>query len=85
MNAEAKEVRKSLECYLNQFGHPERTLIDEIETCHRTLQQSFTRLCVVWFLRMAEDSFSYDERNEASVKLAKKLHSILEDSYLPMI
>jgi len=85
MNAETKAVSEALERYLNQFGHPEKALVEEIETCHRTLQQNFTRLCVAWFLRMAEDSFSYDERNEASVKLAKKLHSILEDSYLPMI
>lgn len=39
---------------------------------HRTLQQSFTRLCIEWFEELAmrtEDE--YDLRNQASVELAK--------------
>ncbi len=85
MNAEAKEVSKALERYLNRFGHPEKDLVKEIEMWHPTIQQNFTKLCVAWFLRMAEDSFRYDKRNEASVKLARKLYNILKESYLPMI
>jgi hypothetical protein len=85
MNIEAKEVSKVLENYLNRYGHPEKALIDELETWHRTIQQVFSKLCVAWFRRMSEPDFTYDKRNEASVKLARKLKKLLEDSYLPMI
>lgn len=54
---------------------------------HRTLQQNFTRLCIAWFLRLAqmEEEGSYDLRNEASCKLAKTLKPILEETGLPMV
>jgi len=53
---------------------------------HRTLQQSFTRLCAKWFLYLAEkEDGQYDLRNEASVNLAKKIKHILEYTSLPFI
>ena len=41
---------------------------------HRTLQQSFTGLCLKWLTHLASlKEFEYDGRNEASVKLAKEI------------
>lgn len=54
---------------------------------HRTLQQSFTRLCVAWLTHLGRDVQLYDDRNEASVKLGKVfLEKIPEDvRWLPTI
>jgi len=53
---------------------------------HRTLQQSFTRLCMEWVRYLAKQE-NYDARNEASVKLAKGLVDYMWncDSSLPLI
>lgn len=54
---------------------------------HRTLQQAFTRLCICWLLTLAnaESVGRYDERNEASVKLAARIRGELENAALPLI
>lgn len=38
---------------------------------HRTLQQSFTKLCLLWLEQCASDEYRHDLRNEASHKIAK--------------
>ena len=44
---------------------------------HRTLQQSFTRLCLNWLYRLAHFE-DYDDRNKASVILARKIDELLD-------
>jgi hypothetical protein len=60
---------------LNSFCHDEtiKEFVDAMVRDHRTLQQTFTKLCVEWFKALAEDHDNnrYDARNEASCKLAK--------------
>ena len=46
---------------------------------HPTLQQSFMRMVVQFIEKMADKPY-YDGRNEASVKLAKKLKPIIEEN-----
>jgi len=40
---------------------------------HRTLQQSFTRLCLEWIEYVASENYHTDLRNEQSHKISKKL------------
>ena len=40
---------------------------------HRTLQQSFTRLCLKWLEHVASEEYRTDGRNEDSKKVAKRL------------
>ena len=40
---------------------------------HRTLQQSFTKLCLQWLEHVASDKYRYDGRNEDSHELCKDL------------
>jgi len=40
---------------------------------HRTLQQSFTRLCLKWMEYVASDEYRFDGRNEDSHELCKDL------------
>jgi hypothetical protein len=40
---------------------------------HRTLQQSFTRLCLEWIEHCASEGYQTDPRNESSKWIAQKL------------
>jgi hypothetical protein len=55
---------------------------------HRTHQQSVTGLMLEWFKYLAslDENHRYDLRNEASVKLAKKIiDAISVDGYVPSL
>ena len=55
---------------------------------HRTLQQSMTQVCVLWLQHLADlDEHEYDDRNVASVKLAKELLSGVDsiELQLPLV
>ena len=55
---------------------------------HRTLQQSFTRLCIWWLSTCASDEYQYDGRNEASHDIAKAIIESQDADFignLPMI
>jgi len=80
------EAAKQMSNFVNCFGHGIEAFIEEMNCQHRTLQQSFTGLCVAWLENLAEHEH-YDLRNEQSVKLAKlfveKIDSV--DRHLPLI
>ena len=85
MNRDPKQVSEILEDYFNQCGSVEDALVHEIEQWHPTLQQNFTRFCIQWLKRLAEDGFSFDDRNKASVEFARSIRHQLEKAYLPYI
>lgn len=58
---------------LNTFGFDNEGFCKEMTKEHRTLQQSFTRLCIHWLCTCASDDYRYDGRNEASHEVAKAL------------
>lgn len=58
---------------LNNFSFDEGEFCKLMCNEHRTLQQSFTRLCVAWLSTCASDEYRYDGRNEASHIVAKAL------------
>ena len=77
-----KEVAQAVSGLVNSYGNSERKeFIEAMARDHRSLQQSFTRLCVDWFKKLTTQS--HDLRNEESVKLAKELLPILEQHPLP--
>ena len=83
----ARELADSIADYLNSFGNKQiDELVKELSKQHRTLQQRFTQLCINWFQELANRRF-YDDRNKASVELAKKIITKLDDRdfYLPLI
>lgn len=87
-----KEMADEMSNFLNTLSSDERTkeFVAEMKKDHRTLQQSFTRLCMAWIADLAERQH-YDDRNEASVKLAKEIkRAILNEEgqfppFLPFI
>lgn len=58
---------------LNSFSFNPGKFCEEMTKEHRTLQQSFTRLCIHWLCTCASDEYRYDGRNEASHEIAKAL------------
>lgn len=57
-----------------------KPFIDVLSEQHRTEQQRFTKFMWAWFVNLASlGEGEYDGRNEASVKLAKKIMQLLEN------
>jgi len=85
-----QEMARKVADVLNSFSdEPTRGFVEQMGREHRTLQQTFTGLCIAW-LKDCKAKFEegrYDGRNEASCDLAAKLLGNLEDRdlYLPCI
>lgn len=72
---------------LNTFCFSEKKFCEAMDREHRTLQQSFTRLCLAWIAHCAEDAYRTDGRNEYSKTICKKIVDKVgkDDFYVPMI
>lgn len=74
---------------INRLGHWEEAAAKELANDHPTLQQTFMRLTLAFIkIQSAKDLRFTDLRNEATVKLCKKIAANLqyEDWYsLPMV
>jgi hypothetical protein len=76
---EAEQIAKIMSDFVNNFGVDEKTFCETMAKDHRTLQQSFTRLCVKWFETLAKQQY-FDARNEDSVMLAREFTEKCKDS-----
>lgn len=70
---------------INSLTFNNATFCEEMTREHRTLQQSFTRLCLDWLRTCASDDYQYDARNEASHITARDLLAGKENQFLPFI
>ena len=59
--------------FVNNYGHDPKEFAKMMEREHRTLQQSFTKLCLKWIEHIAQEEYRTDGRNEDSKKTAQKL------------
>lgn len=71
---------------LNVIGKNNKEFIETASCQHRTLQQSFTKLCMEWLEHCASDEYKFDLRNEASHEIAKQMiegfYKVKQDDYL---
>lgn len=81
---EEKKLAHDVASAINNFSFSNTAFAEEMGREHRTLQQSFTRLCMEWICYLAQVEH-YDARNEDSVKLAKEIVSKVDNIYLPMV
>ena len=72
-NEKMQENVNNVSRMLNNFGFNNDAFCELMTREHRTLQQSFTRLCIAWLATCASDDYRYDGRNEASHEVAKML------------
>lgn len=78
---------------VNNFSFSEKEFCNQFKNEHRTLQQTFTRLCVEWLKTCASDDYRFDGRNEDSHRVALDLMngyqeltgSSCDDIYIPMV
>lgn len=68
-----EELVEEITRYLNSTLPKERSFIAAMNSQHRTLQQSFTKLCLKWLEYVASEDYRYDDRNKASHEIAKEL------------
>ena len=81
-----KEFANTISSELNKFGVDYKGIADELRREHPTLQQNFTRLCVAWLERCAEDGEdTFDLRNQATHEIAKKAMAAIKNEPLPFI
>ena len=66
---------------VNSFSFNYKEFCKAMSLEHRTLQQSFTRLCIEWLRFCADlEDWQIDPRNEASVRVSKIVKKALEDA-----
>lgn len=85
---DGKDMAEAMSAFVNSFSIDEKGFIKEMANKHRTLQQSFTRLCWEWLKTLSAmyEKGNYDLRNEASCKLANKIvKQFKEEGYFPMV
>lgn len=59
---------------LNTFGNSNMdTFVHQMSFQHKTLQQSFTKLCMKWIEHCASDEYKFDGRNQHSHELCKEI------------
>lgn len=73
LDKSAESAVLHLENFLNNFSCPMSEFIELMTRRHRTLQQSFTKLCFKWIEKAASDDYNTDGRNEASHKTSKRV------------
>ena len=81
--AKAVGMANELLTFVNSYGFDRETFAKTICKGHRTLQQSVMRLFIEMIREMSKNS--YDDRNEASVELAKRIMEIADGFPLPFI
>ena len=69
----AKQTVENVTDYLNSFSSKEKEFIEEMSKEHRTLQQSFTKLCLAWVEHCASPEYRFDGRNEQSHNISKDI------------
>ena len=75
-----KELAEQVAYSINFFGFDNKAFCKQMHTEHRTLQQNFMRLIRTYIEETARmEKWEFDDRNEASVMMCRKLVEIMEN------
>jgi len=90
-----KEVANYISRFVNTLSLESNSekFIAEMNREHKTLQQSFTKFCLLWIENCASDEYRTDGRNEAAQNISKEVietfkannHDFVPSSFLPLI
>jgi hypothetical protein len=72
-NNKAQQVAREMSGFVNSYSSDHKEFINEMSKDHRTLQQSFTKLCLKWIEFVGSDVYRFDGRNEDSHEICKKI------------
>ena len=74
MRKTPKEMAGEMTDFVNTFSkEPTKEFVQAMANEHRTLQQSFTRLCLEWIEHCASQDYRTDGRNESSHATCKAI------------
>ena len=76
---DSKKVVSDLTDYVNTFGDVHTEFIKNMETEHRTLQQSFTKLCLKWMEHVGSSEYRFDDRNKQSHETCRLMLELFKD------
>lgn len=79
-----KFYQTQLSRFVNNFDFDEKAAAKAMANDHRTVQQGYMRLVCSFIEEMANQP-SCDDRNRASVEVAKRLYEITKNTYLPLV
>lgn len=68
-----EEVVQAITDYVNSYSSKEKEFCEAMSREHRTLQQSFTKLCFQWLEHVSSPDYRTDGRNEQSKRVSKQL------------
>jgi len=77
--SDAKKIVSNLTDYVNTFGDVHTEFIKNMETEHRTLQQSFTKLCLKWMEHVGSSEYRFDDRNKQSHETCRLMLELFKD------
>lgn len=72
-NNKAQNIAKEMSNFVNSYSSDHIEFINEMGKDHRTLQQSFTKLCLKWIEYVASDEYRTDGRNQDSHDVCQKM------------
>lgn len=81
MKKATKDLVQEITDYLNTFDDKGNDFCQAMSCEHRTLQQSFTKLCLQWLEHCASDEYRFDLRNEDSHKISKELIELFRELF----
>jgi hypothetical protein len=76
----SKKIVSDITDYVNSFGDVHTEFIQNMRSEHRTLQQSFTRLCLKWIEFVGSDEYSFDMRNQQSHEICFLLLKLFKEN-----
>jgi hypothetical protein len=72
-NNRAKNIANEMSNFVNSYSSDHQAFIAEMGKDHRTLQQSFTKLCLKWIEYVASEDYRHDLRNQDSHEVCQKI------------
>ena len=72
LDKSAESTVRYMEDFVNNYSCPMDEFVTLMTRRHRTLQQSFTKLCFKWIEKVASPEYTHDGRNEASHRISKR-------------
>ena len=75
---QAKEQASLVSDMANNMSFNEKAFAKAMTREHRTLQQSFTRVCIAWLKECGSEEYRFDLRNKGSNDIGKAITEFLK-------
>jgi hypothetical protein len=73
MENKAQNIANEMSGFVNSYSSDQKEFINQMGRKHRTLQQSFTKICLKWIEFVASEDYRFDGRNQDSHEVCQKI------------